>query len=112
MFFSMSPNNNPLDIDLENTMDTVMMFLKNLGAPLTDDQLRMQIVGHNLQGLAQTLLIADENDNIHVNIKQLVLGILGTAAWLTKDLPDFDFALPGDTEEYRNPEEGNDEQSL
>lgn len=57
----------------------------------TSDQLRMAIVGKNLRGMVNMLLVAAEKpDEIKVDYHQMALGILGTVDFLTETLPDLD----------------------
>lgn len=79
----------PLDVDLGEAMDVVYeMILASPENKDTPDQLRARIAAHNLKAFATVLLMADDNaDTIKVNLKQIVLGLLGTSDWLTKNLP-------------------------
>src|ERR1700745_1631685 len=84
--------NAPLDIGLGEAMDVAYeMLVGHIDNHDTPDQLRMRIVAHNLRALAQVLLIADDNpDVVAINLKQVVLGILGTSDWLIANLPSLD----------------------
>lgn len=81
-----------LDIGLGEAMDVAFDLISDhLDNHDTPDQLRMRIVAHNLNALAQVLLIADDNpEQIQINLKQVVLGILGTSDWIMKYLPELD----------------------
>ncbi len=87
-----------LDIGLGEAMDVAFELIKwNPQNKDTDDQLRMRIVAHNLHALAQVLLIADDHQgegDISLNIKQLVLGLLGTSDWLIANIPQLEEAPP------------------
>lgn len=89
-----------LDQDLDQTMDALFSILKeHVGCNDTDDQLRLRIVGHNLRALAQVLMIADGNPDIGLNLKQVILGILGTSDWALKNIPALEqteLTLPDD----------------
>lgn len=83
--------NQTLDAELGQAMDFMYELIsatpENHDTP---DQLRMRIVASNLSAVANLLLVADERPEIGINMKRVVLGILGTADWLVKTLPDLD----------------------
>lgn len=91
-----------LDIGLGEAMDVTFEILSALPANHdTPDQLRSRIVAHNLRALATVILMADDHqDTIQINLKQVVLGLLGTSDWLMKHLP----ALEEETTEDSNGE--------
>lgn len=80
---------NPLDEELYSAMDDVFEMIKgNLANRDTDDQLKRRIVYHNLNALAQVILLADANPEMTLDLKRVALGILGTADWIAKGLPE------------------------
>lgn len=85
-----NPDQAPLDLEVGETMDAAFEILNSLpDCPDSPDQLRMRIAAHNLRALAQVMLIADSApDVISINVKQLVLGLLGTSDWMLKYLPE------------------------
>lgn len=90
-----------LDVGLGEAMDVafelISTHLQNHDSP---DQLRLRIVAHNLNALAQVLLIADDHpEEIQLNIKQVVLGILGTSDWIMDHLPEIDLPDPNSNPE-------------
>lgn len=91
-----SSNESPLDIGLGEAMDMAFELISaHLDSHDTPDQLRMRIVAHNLKALAQVLLIADDHpEQVQLNLKQVVLGILGTSDWLIAHLPEVDVPMP------------------
>lgn len=78
----------PVDIEMAQAMDVVFDLTKaDPSNTYTDDQIRRKIVCSNLHALCNTLLLADSNpDQVGVDLKKVVLGILGTAEWLVKGL--------------------------
>lgn len=82
----------PLDEQLEAAMDSVLgILLQHPDNKEPPDVLKLRIASSNLQGLCNVLLLADDpNTPVEVDLKQLTLGILATASWLTKDLPSLD----------------------
>lgn len=80
-----------LDENLGEAMDVTFEIISTLDANLdTPDQLRMRIVAHNLKAISQVILMADDNPQIEMNLKQLTLAILGTSDWLFKFLPELE----------------------
>lgn len=82
-----------MDPNFDDEITTILTSTFQLGSkmksPFTPDQLKMAIVAMNLRALANTLLAADQSEEIQVNVKQLVLGLLGTVDFLEADLPEF-----------------------
>lgn len=78
----------PLDLELPETMTSMFKILFEMeGCPDNTDQLKLRIAGHNLRALAQVLLMADSNPEFGINLKQVVLALLGTSDWMLQDLP-------------------------
>ena len=82
---------NPLDEELIESMQSLFEILKEHPENAdTDEQLKMRIVSSNLKALANVMLIADSKEEISLNLKQVALGLLGTAAYLSDDLPEIE----------------------
>lgn len=81
-----------LDEELGQAMDVAFDLINSrVDNHDTPEQLRMRIAAHNLRALAQVVLIADSSDGeIGVNLKQMTLGLLGTADWMLKYLPELE----------------------
>lgn len=55
----------------------------------TADQIRLMIIATNMQSLANTFLLADNNpEAVNLNLKQVALGLLGTKDWIMENLPE------------------------
>jgi hypothetical protein len=79
----------PLDLELAETMDSAYALLRDMAdCPDNDEQLKLRIAGHNLRALSQVLLMADSHPDFGVNLKQVVLALLGTSDWMLRDLPE------------------------
>jgi hypothetical protein len=79
----------PLDEGLERAMDLVYELIKNDPRnEFSDDQIRMSVAAINFKQLVNVILIADDREDIQVNMTQLALGILATASWLSSTLPE------------------------
>lgn len=76
------------DDEITKILDSTFQLGTKMGSAFTPDQLKMAIVATNLRALANTLLKADESEEIEINVKQLVLGMLGTVDFLEAGLPD------------------------
>lgn len=79
-----------LDEEIGETMDATFEIISQLpDCTDTADQLRMRIAAYNLRALSQVLLLADDHPEvIGVNLKQVILGLLGTSDWMLKHLPE------------------------
>lgn len=86
-----NPFDGALDSDLAEAMDFAYELISsNPSNKDSADQLRMRIVAHNLRALATVILMGDDNPEIQVNLKQVVLGLLGTSDWLFAHLPELE----------------------
>lgn len=92
------------DGEITNILNSTFDLGSKMKSPFTPDQLKMAIVAMNLRALANTLLAADQDPGINVNVKQLVLGMLGTVDFLEEGLPDFESSVD-ETISPTNPEQ-------
>lgn len=69
---------------LETTFQQALLISAGAHTP---EQLRLMIVSTNLESLAKTFLIADNQpDTISLDLKKVALGLLGTADWIKDGL--------------------------
>jgi hypothetical protein len=76
------------DQDIYNILDATFKAALLIGGDhYTPEQLKCMIAATNLESLAKTFLLADDNpEDITLNLKQVSLGLLGTADWLKAGL--------------------------
>lgn len=57
------------------------------GQVYTSDQIKLMIIATNLESLANTFLMADNDpEGMTLNLKQVALGLFGSSDWLKTDL--------------------------
>ena len=76
------------DLEIRNLLEsTFQAALLVGGETYTPEQIKLMIASTNLESLAKTFLIADDKpDEVTLNLKQVALGLLGTADWLKENL--------------------------
>lgn len=74
----------PFDVEIRDILeDTYKKATLINDGQYTPEQLKLMILATNLQSLANTFLLADSDpEKIQLNLKQVALGILGSADWI------------------------------
>jgi hypothetical protein len=82
--------NNGFDGEISAILeDTFQAALLIGGSVYTPEQIKLMIAAVNIESLAHTLLVADSNEEVDLNLKQMALGLLGTSDWLKAGLDTF-----------------------
>lgn len=75
------------DLDIYNTLEATFQAALLIHSGLTPEQIKLMIVATSLESLAKSFLLADsEPERISMNLKQVALGILGTADWVKEPI--------------------------
>lgn len=77
-------SNVPIDESLTVVMDTTLNIAKIMRPDISEDTLKCKVLAFNLKALVEVLLLADDEDSpVEINLKQLALGLLATADWIS-----------------------------
>lgn len=76
----------PFDVEIRNLLEATFQAALKVQSDLTPEQIKLLIVATNLQSIANTFLLADEREDVSLNLKQTALGILGTKDWLEEGI--------------------------
>lgn len=75
----------PFDIEITTIMDHLFNIIRPAEKTLSDVELRCLVAASNLRGLAEAMLVADDNST-GIDLKRTALGLFGTADWLKRDI--------------------------
>jgi len=76
------------DSDIRDVLDETFQAALKIGSDHTPDQLKLMIIATNLEALAKTFLLADDHEEVTLDLKQVALGLLGSKDWLSEGFED------------------------
>lgn len=74
------------DLAIRDLLEETFQAALLMGSTHTPEQLKLMIVATNLESLANTFLLADEANEVDLDLKKVALGLMGTSDWVKEGL--------------------------